>query len=379
MSPGEIPFHRPLLTGKERRYLEEALAGEHLAGDGPFSRRCQAWLEERVGGHALLTPSCTHALELAALVCELEPGDEVIMPSFTFVTTASAFVLRGATPVFVDIRPDTLNLDESLVADAITERTRTIVPVHYAGVGAAPDELAQLAASHGLRLVEDAAQGLGATWRGRPLGSFGDFSCFSFHETKNVGCGEGGALIVHDDTLFERAEIARNKGTDRARFLRGEVDKYSWVDLGSSPMLGELAAAFLLAQLEALDDVLAERRVSWDDYRRRLAPLADRGALELPTVPADCEHPAHIFWVKVADLEARAALLTHLRRNGIQGAFHFVPLHTSLAGRRYGRFHGPDRHTTRESERLVRLPLYAGLTPADRARVCECIERYYSA
>lgn len=374
----DIPFSLPVQVGSEQRYLEQALAAGRLSGDRFFSERCSLWLREHCGATgALLTPSCTHALEMAAILFGLEPGDEVIMPSFTFTSTANAFVLRGVKIVFVDIRPDTLNLDETLVEEAIGPRTKAIVPVHYAGVACEMDALLAVAGRYGLWMVEDAAQAIGASYKGRPLGSFGHLAAFSFHETKNLQCGEGGALLISDTDFFARAEIIREKGTNRSQFFRGEVDKYNWVDLGSSHLLGELPAAFLYAQLQRLAEVTADRLRVWEHYRRRLTDLEQKGHVELPAVPIDCSHNAHIFYVKLRDEAMRERLLRFLKERGIGATFHYVPLHSAPAGRKFGVFRGEDRYTTKESQRLLRLPLYYRMTSEDVDRICDAIECFF--
>lgn len=340
-----------------------------MAGNGLFTRRCHRWLEEHSGSRrALLTHSCTAALEMAALLLDLEPGDEVIMPSYTFVSTANAFVLRGARPVFVDIRPDTLNLDESLIEAAITPRTRAVVPVHYAGVGCAMDVINAVAARHGLRVVEDAAQAIMSTWRGKPLGALGDLGTFSFHETKNVHCGEGGALLVNDPALAGRAEILRDKGTDRSRFDRGEVDRYTWQDLGSSFLPSEISAAFLLAQLEEAETLTARRLATWQRYHIALAELEQEGRLRRPVVPEDCGHNAHMYYILVAPA-VRGEVIRQLRSQDIHTVFHYVPLHLSPAGQRLGRAGGDLAVTCRSAASLIRLPLWIGMMPSDVDRV----------
>ena len=362
MSSGNIPFNKPYMTGKELYYIAEAKFGNILAGDGPFTKKCHGWLEQNTGcAKALLTHSCTAALEMAALLLEIQPGDEIIMPSFTFVSTANAFVLRGGRPVFVDIREDTLNLDERLIEAAITPRTKAIVPVHYAGVACEMDTIMAIARRHGLSVVEDAAQGVMSTYKGRPLGSIGDLGAYSFHETKNVISGEGGALLVNDPELTLRAEIIREKGTDRSRFFRGEVDKYTWQEVGSSFLPGELIAAFLWAQLEEAERITSERLASWARYHELLEPLEAKGILRRPVVPEGCQHNAHMYYVLLTRGIDRQFVLSELKRNEIHSVFHYVPLHSSPAGRRYGRVHGGVDVTNRQSERLVRLPLWVGL------------------
>lgn len=358
-----IDFNVPPYVGTEMKYVEEAAAKNHkICGDGPFTHRCNEWLEKRTGTQkALLTTSCTHATELAALLANIKEGDEVIMPSYTFVSTADAFVLRGAVPVFVDIRPDTMNLDESKIEEAVTERTKAIVPVHYAGVSCEMDTIMRIAEKYHLFVIEDAAQGILSTYKGKPLGTIGDFGCFSFHETKNYSMGEGGALLIRDITNVERAEIIREKGTNRAKFFRGQIDKYTWVDAGSSYLPGDMNAAYLMAQLDAADLIFEDRMRSWKLYEKLLKPLADEGKIELPYIPENCTHNAHMFYIKAKDLQERSALISHLKENGIQSVFHYIPLHSAPAGQRFGRFHGEDIYTTKESERLARLPMYFGL------------------
>jgi dTDP-4-amino-4,6-dideoxygalactose transaminase len=369
-------FNRPYMTGKELYYIAEAKFGNMLAGDGPFTKRCHRWIEDHTGCHkALLTHSCTAALEMAALLLGIQPGDEVIMPSYTFVSTANAFVLRGGVPVFVDIREDTLNLDERLIEAAITPRTRAIVPVHYAGVACEMDTIMKIAHYHGLQVVEDAAQGVMAGYKGRALGSIGDLGAFSFHETKNVISGEGGALLVNDQELALRAEIIREKGTDRSRFFRGEVDKYTWQEVGSSFLPGELIAAFLCAQFEEADAITANRLASWERYHEALAPLEAKGMLRRPVIPEGCQHNAHMYYVLLAPKIDRHKVLSELKRNEIFSVFHYVPLHSSPAGQRYGRMHGPLDVTNNQSERLIRLPLWVGIHPDQQSRVCDVLKR----
>jgi dTDP-4-amino-4,6-dideoxygalactose transaminase len=375
VSVESIPFNRPYATGKEPGYMAEAQSNHRLSGDGPFTRRCQQWIERNTGSaKALLTHSCTSALDLAALLLDVKAGDEIILPSFTFVSTANAFVLRGAVPVFVDIRPDTLNLDERLIEAAITPRTRAIVPVHYAGVACEMDAIVAIARRHDLRIVEDAAQGIRAGYKGRALGAIGDLGCFSFHETKNIISGEGGGLLVRDSGLVSRAEIIREKGTDRSRFFRGEVDKYTWQDVGSSFLPGELVAAYLWAQLEQAERITAERIAIWKRYHELLAPLEAEGLLRRPIIPVDCQHNGHIYYILIAPETDRDYLLGELRRRGIHAVFHYVPLHSSPAGRRFGRAHGELSLTTSLSHRLVRLPMWLGLGEAEQQRVCDALE-----
>ena len=376
MTSRYLPFNRPYLTGREFSNMNQAVENLHLSGGGPFTRMCHDWLKQHLGvRHALLTHSCTAALEMAALLLELQPGDEIVMPSFTFVSTASAFALRGARPVFVDVRADTLNLDERAVEPALTDRTRAIVAVHYAGVPCDMDALASIAAHCRIPLVEDAAQALGSTYHGRPAGSLGDIAALSFHETKNVISGEGGALLLDADRFAERAEIIWEKGTDRSRFLRGQVDKYTWVDLGSSFLPGELIAAFLHAQMLEAHEITRRRREVWGWYFERCADLEQRGRLRRPIVPAGCEHNAHMFYVLVRDLDTRTRLIAALNSDGVNAVFHYVPLHSSPAGRRFGRTSGSLSHTVSVSDRLVRLPLWIGMEQDDVDRVAAVIER----
>lgn len=375
----KIPFNKPFTIGAELENIAAAVRGGHLSGDGPFTQRCHRWLEERLSARrALLTHSCTAALEMAAILCDLEPGDEVIMPSFTFVSTANAFVLRGATPVFVDIRSDTLNLDEAAAARAVTRRTRAIVPVHYAGVACEMEAIMALARSRDLVVVEDAAQGVLSEYRGKKLGAIGHLGCLSFHETKNVISGEGGALLVNDERFVARAEIIREKGTNRAQFFRGEVDKYSWVDIGSSYLPSELVGAFLWAQLERAAEINARRLRLCAAYRSGLEALAARGLLALPQPePAGARGNGHMFYVLLQDLATRGALIAHLRARGIHAVFHYVPLHSSPAGRKFGRAAGPMTVTQDVSERLLRLPLYYGLADADVAEIVAAIAAFF--
>ena len=357
-----IPFNRPYLVGRELDNIAQAHAMGQLSGDGSFTRACHAWLERRTGTRkALLTHSCTAALEMAAILLDLQPGDEVIMPSFTFVSTANAFVLRGAVPVFVDIRPDTLNIDETLIEQAITPRTRAICVVHYAGVACEMDTIMAIAARHGLRVVEDAAQAMLSLYKGRPLGSIGELAALSFHETKNVISGEGGALLINDPALVERAEVIREKGTNRSRFFRGQVDKYTWVDLGSSYLPSELIAAFLAAQLEEADHITSRRLAIWDRYHAWAAPLEAAGLLRRPVIPAECTHNAHMYFLLLHGLEARTHFIEAMKAAGIGTVFHYIPLHSSPAGQRYGRTSGTLAHTDAASDGLVRLPLWIGL------------------
>ena len=373
-----INFNVPPYVEKAADYIAECVRNQKICGDGSYTRKCNEWIEKKTGtAKCLLTTSCTHATEMAALLADIQPGDEVIMPAYTFVSTANAFVLRKATPVFVDIRPDTMNLDEKLIEDAVTERTRAIVPVHYAGVACEMDTIMEVAARHGLAVIEDAAQGIMASYKGKALGTIGDFGCFSFHETKNYSMGEGGALLIRDGKYAEEAEIIREKGTNRSKFYRGQIDKYTWINYGSSYLPSDMNAAYLYAQLEIADEINDARLALWDRYYEGLRPLAEAGKLELPTVPAGCVHNAHMFYVKTADVEERAAFFAYLKENGIMSVGHYVPLHTSPAGLRFGRFHGEDRYTTRESERLARLPMYYGLTGEQVDYICDKVREFY--
>lgn len=372
-----IPFNVPPYCGREDEYVLEAIHSHKISGDGTFTKKCHAWLAERTGAaQALLTTSCSHALDMAALLCKLEPGDEVILPSYTFSSTANAFVLRGGVPVFVDIRPDTMNIDEKLIEPAITPRTKAICVMHYAGVACEMDTIMDIARRHGLLVVEDAAQAVMASYKGRALGSIGDYGCYSFHESKNYSMGEGGAILLRQDD--PRAEVIREKGTNRARFLRGQVDKYTWEDLGSSYLPSELNAAYLYAQLEMADRINAARLHCWGLYKELLTPLAETGAIELPTVPEGCAHNAHMFYIKAKDLAERTALIAWLKSHGVGCVFHYVPLHSAAAGLRFGRFHGQDRYTTRESERLLRLPMYYGLRDEDVETAARAVEAFYA-
>ena len=373
-----IGFNIAPFTGKEFEYIQEAIQAEHICGDGMFTKKCNAWIEEQTGtAKALLTTSCTHATEMAALLLDIQPGDEVIMPSYTFVSTADAFVLRGAVPVFADIRPDTMNMDETLIEAAITEKTKAIVPVHYAGVSCEMDTILAIAGKYGLAVVEDAAQGVCASYTGKALGTMGDYGCFSFHETKNFSMGEGGALLIRDTEHVENAEILREKGTNRSKFFRGQIDKYTWVNQGSSYLPSDMNAAYLWAQLEMADVITADRMRSWNLYRELLSPLAEEGCIELPTVPEGCVHNAHMFYVKAKDLEERTRLITFLKESGVQAVFHYIPLHTAPAGQKFGRFSGEDRYTTTESERLMRLPMYYGLKEEQVVYVTEKVKEFY--
>ena len=373
-----IDFNVPPFTGKELEYMQQAIKNKKICGDGEFTKKCSHWMEEKFqANHVLLTTSCTHALEMAAVLTQVKPGDEVILPSYTFVSTADAFVQRGATLVFVDIRPDTMNLDERLIEDAITDKTKVIVPVHYAGVGCAMDEIMEIAALHHLMVVEDAAQGIYAYYKGRALGTIGDFGCYSFHETKNYSMGEGGALVFQNNDFLERAEIIREKGTDRSKFFRGQVDKYRWMDYGSSYLPSDLNAAYLWAQLEMADTIRKDRLDSWNYYNEELRPLAEAGYIEQPFIPDYADHNAHMYYIKTKDLETRGRLIDFMRKHDILTVFHYVPLHSAPAGKKFGRFHGEDKYTTKESERLVRLPMYYHLKEEDREQVVKAIKEFY--
>lgn len=357
-----VPFNQPYMTGKELWYIAQAHQNGWLAGDGSFTKKCNTWLETRTGAHkALLTHSCTAALEMAAILADIKSGDEVIMPSYTFVSTANAFVLRGAVPVFVDIRPDTLNIDETKIEAAITGKTRAIVPVHYAGVGCEMDAIMAIARKHSLLVIEDAAQGIMSTYKGRALGSIGHLGALSFHETKNIISGEGGALLVNDPALAERAEIIREKGTNRSQFFRGQVDKYTWVDVGSSYLPSELIAAFLWAQMEEADAITRERIALWNTYHQWLSEPEKSGRIRRPVIPAHCAHNAHMYYLLFPNLEKRTAFIARLKEAGVHPVFHYVPLHSAPAGQRFGRAHGEMHITNDIADRLVRLPLWLGL------------------
>ena len=374
-----IPFNVPPFIGTELTYVKEAIDAHKICGDGQFTKKCHAFLEERFGAQkALLTTSGTTALEMATLLCGLKKGDEVLVPSFTFSSTATAIVLTGATPVFVDIRPDTMNIDETKLEAAITDRTRAIMAVHYAGVACEMDTIMGIAARHGLKVIEDAAQGVMSTYKGRALGTIGDFGCYSFHETKNYSMGEGGALIIRDPENNDAAEILREKGTNRARFFRGQVDKYTWVDYGSSYLPSDMNAAYLWAQLREADRINDNRLAIWNKYSQAFAPLAEAGRVEVPTIPEGCVHNAHMYYLKLRDLEDRTAFIQYLKDKGIVAVFHYIPLHSAPAGLKFGRFHGEDVYTTRESDRLVRLPLYYGLTAEDQQHVIDTALAYFA-
>lgn len=372
-----IDFNRPPFVGKELDYIKQAVDLGKLCGDGEFTKRCSAWMRDKFQvNHVLLTTSCTHALEMAAYLCDLKPGDEVILPSYTFVSTADAFVLRGAKLVFVDIHPETMNIDETKIEAAITEKTKVIVPVHYAGVSCAMNEILDIAKKYNLKVVEDAAQGVNAYYNGRALGTIGDFGCYSFHETKNYSMGEGGALVFQKDEYLEAAEILREKGTDRSKFFRGQVDKYTWVNYGSSYLPSDMNAAYLYAQLEMADVIDQKRHAIYDYYDEKLRPLAQAGYIEQPYVPEYASHNAHMYFIKTKDLEERTKLIQYLREKGIWSVFHYIPLHSAAAGRKFGRFHGEDVYTTKESERLMRLPMFYNLEMDKVEYVAQCILDY---
>ncbi len=373
-----IPFNIPPFTGKEMNYIRQAVENQKICGDGPYTKKCSEWIEQKTGtAKCLLTTSCTHATELAALLADVKEGDEVIMPSYTFVSTADAFVLRGAKPVFVDIRPDTMNMDETLIEDAITPRTKAIVPVHYAGVACEMDTIMDIAKRHHLLVIEDAAQGIMSTYKGQALGAIGDFGCFSFHETKNYSMGEGGALLIKDPKYVEEAEIIREKGTNRSKFYRGQIDKYTWVNYGSSYLPSDMNAAYLWAQLELAEEINEKRRSIWNRYWELLQPLKEQGCIELPTVPEGCVHNAHMFYIKAKDLEERTGLIDFLRENEIWPVFHYIPLHTAPAGIKFGEFHGEDKYTTKESERLCRLPLFYSLELEQVDYIASKVKEFY--
>lgn len=373
-----IDFNLPPHVGTEEKYMHQAIENHKLCGDGPFTRKCSDWMKKNMNvRQAFLTTSCTHALEMAAILCDISPGDEVIMPSYTFVSTADAFVQQGARIVFVDIRPETMNLNEELVEDAITPKTRAIVPVHYAGISCEMDTLMAIARRHGCRVVEDAAQSFAAAYKGKPLGTIGDFGCLSFHETKNLTMGEGGALLFQDDSYQERAEIIREKGTNRSKFFRGQIDKYTWMDYGSSYLPSDLNAAYLWAQLEQAEQIQASRLATYAYYDQALRPLAEKGYIAQPYIPEYAQNNAHMYFIKVKDLETRTNLISYLSQQGIMAVFHYIPLHSSPAGRKFGRFHGEDRYTTKESERLVRLPMYYGLNQSDREYITDTILNFF--
>lgn len=373
-----INFNIPPVVGDEIDFIKDAIDSRKICGDGKYTKKCNEWIKEKTGVNgALLTTSCTHATELAALLCDIQPGDEVIMPSYTFVSTADAFVLRGAKVIFVDIRPDTMNIDENKIADAITPKTKAIVPVHYAGVACEMDMIMDIAKQNNLYVIEDAAQGVMAEYKGRALGTIGNMGCYSFHETKNYSMGEGGAILIRDIEKIEQAEIIREKGTNRSKFFRGQIDKYTWVEAGSSYLPSELNAAYLWAQLLKADEILEDRMDTWKRYYDELQDLENGGYIELPTIPSECKHNAHMFYIKAKDLNERTELISYLKQNGVMAVFHYIPLHTAPAGKKYGVFCGEDKYTTKESERLVRLPLYYRLAEDDQEKVIDLIYSFY--
>lgn len=373
-----IPFNIPPYTGKEIEYIGQAVQNQKICGDGPFTKKCNEWIEERTGtGKCLLTTSCTHATELAALLADIREGDEVIMPSYTFVSTADAFVLRGAKVVFVDIRPDTMNIDETKIEEAVTPRTRAIVPVHYAGVSCEMDTIMDIARRHNLMVIEDAAQGIMSSYKGKALGTIGDFGCFSFHETKNYSMGEGGALLIRDEKYVEDAEIIREKGTNRSKFYRGQIDKYTWVNLGSSYLPSDMNAAYLWAQLSMADEINDKRLALWKRYDEILRPLQEQGMIRCPHVPEECVHNAHMYYIKAKNLDERTALIDYLKQNDIMSVFHYIPLHSAPAGLKFGRFHGEDRYTTAESERLLRLPMSYALGIDQAEYIAGKVKEFY--
>lgn len=373
-----INFNVPPYTGKELEYIKECVVNQKICGDGQYTKKVSAWIEEKTGTKkCLLTTSCTHATEMAALLADIKEGDEVIMPSYTFVSTADAFVLRGAKAVFVDIRPDTMNIDETKIERAITEKTKAIVPVHYAGVACEMDTIMDIAKRHNLMVIEDAAQGIMSTYKGKALGTIGTFGCYSFHETKNYSMGEGGAILISDEKYIENAEIIREKGTDRSKFFRGQVDKYTWVHAGSSYLPSDMNAAYLYAQLEMADEINDYRLNVWNRYYEGLKGLKDAGKIELPFIPEGCVHNAHMFYIKAKDLEERTALISFLKEKEILSVFHYIPLHSSPAGIKLGKFDGEDEYTTKESERLVRLPLYYGLTENANQYIIDKVKEFY--
>lgn len=373
-----INFNVPPYTGKEMEYIKQAVENQKICGDGPFTKKCNEWIEKKTGTtKCLLTPSCTQATELAALLADIKEGDEIIMPAYTFVSTADAFVLRGAKPVFVDIRPDTMNIDETKIEAAITDRTRAIVPVHYAGVACEMDTIMDIANRHHLFVIEDAAQGIMASYKGKALGAIGDFGCYSFHETKNLSMGEGGAILIKDAQYIEDAEIIREKGTNRSKYFRGQIDKYTWVNYGSSYLPSDMNAAYLWAQLELAQKITDVRLARWNQYNELLQPLKQRGILELPTVPEGCIHNAHMYYIKTKNIEERTRLIDFLKENGILAVFHYIPLHTAPAGIRFGEFRGEDVYTTKESERLLRLPMFYTLTEAEVEYIVGKVKEFY--
>ena len=373
-----IPFNVPPCVGDELEYIKQAIDSHKISGDGPFTKKCNAWMEERFHAQkVLLTTSGTTALDMALLLCDLQLGDEVILPSYTFSSTATAPVLVGAKLVFVDIRPDTMNIDETKIEQAITDRTKVIIAMHYAGVACEMDTIMKIARKHNLKVVEDAAQGVMSTYKGKYLGTIGDFGCYSFHETKNYSMGEGGAIVINNPEYNERAEILREKGTNRAKFFRGQVDKYTWVDFGDSYLPSELNAAYLWAQLEKADEINEDRLKTWNTYYQALKPLEEAGKIELPVIPDGCEHNAHMFYIKCKSLEERTALISYMKSNEILCVFHYIPLHSAPAGVKFGRFHGEDEYTTKESERLLRLPMYYGIKKEDLQAVVNAVINFY--
>lgn len=373
-----INFNVPPFTGKELEYIKQAIEAHKICGDGEFTKKCNAWIENKtMSSKALLTTSCTHALEMAAILSDIKEGDEVIMPSYTFVSTADAFVMRGAKVIFVDIRPDTMNINENLIENAITNKTKAIVPVHYSGVACEMDKIIEIANKYNLIVIEDAAQSIMSTYKGKSLGAIGNFGCYSFHETKNYSMGEGGAILIKDKKYTEKAEIIREKGTNRSKFFRGQIDKYTWVDFGSSYLPSELNAAYLYAQLEIADKINNNRLKSWNLYYEGLKNLYKKGIIELPIVPENCVHNAHMFYIKVKDIYERTNLIDYLKDKNILTVFHYIPLHSSPAGKRFGRFNGNDIYTTNESERLLRLPMYYGLTENNIFEIVSNIESFY--
>jgi len=374
-----ISFNIPPFVGTELGYVKQAIDAHKICGDGQFTKKCNAWLEEKFHAQkVLLTTSGTTALDMAALMCDIQPGDEVILPSFTFSSTATAFVLAGAKLVFVDVRPDTMNIDETKIEAAITDKTKVIVPVHYAGVACEMDTIMAIAKKYNLKVVEDAAQGVMSTYKGKALGTIGDFGCFSFHETKNYSMGEGGALVINDPAYNERAEILREKGTNRSKFFRGQVDKYTWVDFGDSYLPSDMNAAYLWGQLEVADEINNQRLAVWNTYHAAFQPLAQAGKVELPSVPSDCIHNAHMYYLKCKDLEERTRFINYLKQNEILAVFHYVPLHSAPAGLKFGRFHGEDVYTTAESERLVRIPMYYGISTEDVDKICRVVNAFFA-
>jgi len=373
-----IPFNTPPYTGDELKYIKESVVTHKIAGDGKFTKLCTEWLEKRFNAKKLLlTTSCTSALDMSSILSGFSAGDEVILPSFTFSSTATSMILGGASLVFCDIRPDTMNIDENKIEAAITDRTRAIVAVHYAGVSCEMDTILDIARKYNLLVIEDAAQGVMSSYKGRALGTLGDFGCYSFHETKNYSMGEGGAILVNNDAYMERAEILREKGTNRSKFFRGEVDKYTWVDFGDSYLPSDINAAYLYAQLMHADEIYNDRMETYNAYLEALRPVADRGMIELQYIPDYCVHNAHMFYIKLKDLAERTRFINYMKERGICAVFHYVPLHSAPAGRKYGRFSGIDEHTTSESDRLVRLPMYYGLTPDDRETVIDTVLKYF--